>query len=168
MPRCLLPLLPLLLLAAPCLAQVKPSRESTKEERERLLETVESLEKAPLGDKADENRRWAVTFLIVASDIKVEVGNVVMAVTKPIADKKYQGMFGMHFIIACGADVVRNDGKQDILRTNTNAVKSCLTMYKSLIKDHPERKIDAMEELLKKNDKGLRAFVEENLKRRTQ
>jgi hypothetical protein len=166
MVREFLPWFVLSLLAAPCLAQEKPSRESTKEERDRVLEIVSRVERDPLNAEAKKDQRWAVKFLAEASDIQVMISDVVIALMEKVPEKnEYRSLLFGQYLIASGADVIRNEGKSDEVRTSTYALKSCLSVYKTLTKDHPERKIEGLEELIKKNDQELKAFVQENLKK---
>ncbi len=154
----------LLALAAPCAAQLRPTTEG---ERQRLLELVSRVEQDPLGPKVKAEQQWAVNLIATASDIQVVIsGGLSVQLLRRIPEKnEYRNLLFGQFVVACGADTIRNKGKPDPVRMNLYALKSCLAVYKTLVKDHPERKIEGLDEWLKKDDAGLTKIVQEALQR---
>lgn len=151
-------LLALLVCAAPAFAQT--DAHSSPEDRQRFVSIVQSLERAPLNPGLQDDRKWALQWLMDAPDVSV---NVCADPLERVSDKNYAhaGEIVVQYTFAMAAFIIENPGKpNDPEAEQLAGVEGALNAYQSIRTAQPEDKSPALEKLLGMQNRGeLPAFV---------
>jgi carboxypeptidase Q len=136
---------------------------STPEERATAVKSARLLETDPFSKDAKKVREWFLKWLIEVPDISVEIcaGYLSPLYGKKIKDNEAELVTQMTFSSA--AFIIENPDKaNDNVAVNLAGLEGTLKMYESILKSKPNAKIDFLDQLIAKRDKGeLRAYVED-------
>jgi len=148
-------------------AQSAPQRgPSTPAERERAVAIAHKLEQAPLDKSLRPDREWAILWLIQVPDVHVKLcTNVLGDFTK--SKYKYSPEITTQLTLSSAAFVIEHPDKAgDAVAQYLAGVEGALNAYRAIIKEKPQAKSDALDELLQKQAQGtLVEFVQEQSKR---
>lgn len=151
-------LLALLACAAPAFAQTKA--QSSPEDRQRFVSIVHSLEHEPLNASLQDDRAWALQWLMDAPDVSV---NVCLDPLGSVSEKDYAHTpeIVFQYTVAMGAFIIENPAKSDDPDAQQLAgVESALNAYRSIRTAQPDDKSPALEKLLGLQSRGeLPGFV---------
>jgi len=127
------------------------ARVSTAQERQDFIKAVKLLEEDPLSDKAATLRAWAANWLDECEDIEAIVTVDLLVPVLHSKEQKFQPTIVGQFAFACGVYAIEKGKKdqQDPVERNVRALESTVRMYRNLVKDHPENKVEGMEQLVK-------------------
>jgi hypothetical protein len=168
--RLVLSLLFMLTLAAMAFAQDdqdsqdnKPKRPpSTAEERQRFAALTHKLEQTPLDKSLYKEKAWAKQWLEDVPDINVNICAPILFGVEFVAEQNnytpqlsYQATFGSATYI-----IEHPDKKNDISAQYLAGVESALKSYSVIVKNNPDAKSKALDDLLEKQKQGkLADFV---------
>jgi len=138
-------------------------RPSTPEERAAAVKSARLLETDPFSKDAEKIRKWFVTWLLAAPDISVEICPDYLAPLYGKKDKNNESELRIQMIFSIAAFIIENPDKaNDKVAANLAGLEGTLKMYESILKSKPNEKIDFLDQLIAKRDKGeLRAYVED-------
>jgi len=148
-----------------CLTVMAQSNRSpsTPEERATAVKSARLLETDPYNKDAKKVREWFLKWLIEVPDISVEIctGYLSPLYGKKIKDNEAELVTQMTFSSA--AFIIENPDKaNDKVAVNLAGLEGTLKMYESILKSKPNAKIDFLDQLIAKRDKGeLRTYVED-------
>ena len=151
-------LLALLACAAPAFAQ--SNAPSSPEDRQRVVSIAHSLERAPLDPGLQEDRSWAIKWLMDAPDVTI---NICPDAIPGMSGKDYahNGEILVQYMVAMGAFIIENPGKSnDTDAQQLAGVESALNAYRVMLTAQPNYKSPGLEKLLGLQSKGeLPGFV---------
>ncbi|MGH6615178.1 hypothetical protein [Sphingomonas sp.] len=143
-------LLATIVCAAPAFGQT--NAHSSPEDRQRFVSIVQSLERAPLNPSLQDDRKWAIQWLIDAPDVSVT------ACLDPLGGVSRESyahtpeIIGQ-YTIAMAAFIIENPGKaNDPDAQQLAGVEGALNAYRSMRTAQPAKESPALEKLL-----GLRS-----------
>jgi hypothetical protein len=145
-------------------------RRSTEQERKDFIKGAKLCEEDPLSENAAKFRAWAVKWIEEVEDVKVVMhADVILPLYKRMPeDYKFRHVIFLQYLIACGVYAIEHDPKEtDAVELCVQALQSCVAVYRAIIKDHPEHKIAAMDDLAKvADDKKLADYVKQQREKR--
>lgn len=151
-------LLALLVCATPALAQA--NAQSSPRDRQRFVAIVRNLEHTPLDPALQNDRAWAMRWLIEAPDVSV---NICLDPLDRVTDKHYAhtAEVVVQYSLAMGAFLVENPGKADDSDAQQLAgVEGALNAYRAMRAAQPDKKSPELEKLLATQSRGeLPGFV---------
>jgi hypothetical membrane protein len=143
---------------------------STPEERAKAINIARSLERDPLAKDAVANRQWLLNWIIEVPDIRFKTCAGLLS--QGVEDQyRYSAEVNQQIIFSAAAFKLEHP---DHLRDDTGAYKAgvegALRAYEMLMKSVPDAKLDFLDDLVAKRDRGeLAAHVvnlaKENCKR---
>jgi hypothetical protein len=162
MVRTLLPLAFCLLFCATVAAQ-SDRGPSTPEERATAVRSARLFETDPFNKDAKKVREWFFKWLIEIPDISVEICTDYMPALLGKKSKNNETELLMQMTFSSAAFIIENPDKaKDKVAVNLAGLEGTLKMYESILKSKPNAKIDLLDQLITKRDKGeLRAYVED-------
>ena len=129
-------------------------------DKDTLIKAAQVLEADPFNSKADDFRKWAMTYIIKTDDVSILV--CTSAIT-PLIEKKYKYANEMlaQYSIGMAAFKLTNPGNKDDSSAQVAGIESAIKAYQSMVKAKPKAQYPAIDDLIAKRDKGeLRTFVE--------
>lgn len=155
----------LLVLICMCLSLSAQQQKSpsTPEERERFVNIVHKLEQSPLDKSLQSDKEWAFRWLVEAPDVHVTI------CTAPLGDYfkqkpkyKYDGEILMLYTLSMGAFAIEQPDKaNDQIAQYVAGVTGALNAYNAILKEKPNVKSKALDDLLDKQAHGqLVEFVQ--------
>jgi hypothetical protein len=133
---------------------------SSAEDRQRFVSITRSLEQAPLNPGLNADRAWALAWVTDAPDITVNVcaqplGGLVKSDYPYTGEIVVQDMFSIAVLLIEHPETANDPNAQQLA-----GVEGALNAYHSVLKDRPEAKSSALENLLEIQSKGeLPEFV---------
>lgn len=156
---------PLALCLIFCLTVVAQSNRgpSTPDERATAVRAARLLETDPFNKDAKKVREWLLKWLIEAPDISVEICAGYLPPLYGTKNKNNEANLAMQMTFSSAAFIIENPDKaKDEVAVNLAGLEGTLKMYESILKSKPNAKIDFLDQLIAKRDKGeLRAYVED-------
>ncbi|HEY5722521.1 MAG TPA: hypothetical protein VIT45_09385 [Allosphingosinicella sp.] len=143
----------LALVCVPDAASAK-TKHSAPADLRRFIEVTRSLEQAPLGESASENREWALAWLTEAPDVSVTLctdalGGMDDGEYPHTAEIILQDSFAM------GAFAIEHPDKaNDPEAQQLAGVEGALNAYRSILRDRPEAKSAFLDKLLQTRAEG--------------
>ena len=148
-----------------CLTAVAQSDRgpSTPEERATAVKSTRLLETDPFNKDAKKVREWFLKWLIEVPDISVEMCTDYLPPLYGKKSKNNEAELVMQMTFSSAAFIIENPDKaKDKVAVNMAGLEGTLKMYESILKNKPDAKIDFLDQLIAKRDKGeLRAYVED-------
>jgi hypothetical protein len=162
MVRTLLPLAFCLLFCVTVVAQ-SDRGPSTPDERATAVRAARLLETDPFNNDAKKVREWLLKWLIETPDISVEICADYLPALYGQKNKNNAADLVMQMTFSSAAFIIENPDKaKDKVAVNLAGLEGTLKMYESILKSKPNAKIDSLDQLIAKRDKGeLRAYVED-------
>jgi hypothetical membrane protein len=143
---------------------------STPEERAKAINIARSLERDPLARDAAANRQWLLNWIIEVPDIRFK--SCAGLLNPDVGDQyRYSVEVNQQIIFSAAAFKLEHP---DHLRNDTGAYKAgvegALRAYEMLMKSVPDAKLDFLDDLVAKRDRGELAthvvnLAKENCKR---
>jgi hypothetical protein len=136
---------------------------STAEERARFVEITHKLEKNPLDAGLNDDRDWALRWLIEVPDVHAELCTNVLGTFLKEKKYPYGGEIVRQLTFSGAAFTIENPDKAaDRLAQFEAGVEGALKAYSAIVQQKPEAKSKSLEELLQKQSEGkLQDFVRE-------
>jgi hypothetical membrane protein len=127
---------------------------STPEERAKAIKVARGLERDPLAKDAAANRQWLLNWIIEVPDIRFK--SCVGLVSPDVGDQyRYSAEVNQQIIFSAAAFKLEDP---DHLRNDTGAyiagVEGALRTYEMLMKSVPDAKLDFLDDLVAKRDRG--------------
>ncbi len=133
---------------------------STPEERKRVVDLVNKLERDPLNPDLVKEREWAIQWLIDVPDVTVSVCTEVLG---PVMKTRYRyksDLFGLHTLAAASFIIQHPDKANDDVAVNLAATKSVLAAYQAIVTKDPKSRLKELDELKSTRDSGgLEGYV---------
>ncbi|MBZ5564805.1 MAG: hypothetical protein LAP13_20590 [Acidobacteriia bacterium] len=151
-------------------AQGGPQRgPSTVAEREHAVAIAHKLEEAPLDKSLRPDREWALLWLIQVPDVHVTLCLAVLGDFMK-SKYKYSPEVTAQLTLSTAAFVIEHPEKvSDVIEQYAAGVEGVLKAYKAILRDKPQAKSKALEDLLEKQSRGeLAEFIRESSKGCTQ
>jgi hypothetical protein len=145
-------LLALLVCATPAFAQT--NAHSSPEDRQRFVSIVQSLERAPLNPSLQDDRKWAIQWLMDAPDVSVTVCTDSL---EGVLTKAYTHSpdIVVQYTLAMAAFVIENPAKSnDPDAQQLAGIEGALNAYRAMRAAQPDEKSPALEKLLGMQSKG--------------
>ncbi|MEA3036958.1 MAG: hypothetical protein QOH04_2735 [Sphingomonadales bacterium] len=133
---------------------------SSPEDRQRFVAVTRNLEQAPLKPGAKADRAWALAWLTDAPDVAVTVcadtlGGVVRSRYPYAGEIVLQDTFSMAALVIEHPETANDPNAQQLA-----GVEGALNAYRSILREKPEAKSSALENLLQTRSRGeLRDFI---------
>ena len=136
---------------------------STPEERATAVKATRLLESDPFHKDAKKIREWFLHFLIEVPDISVSICTDYLSPLYGTKDKNNEAELAFQMTFARAAFMIEHpDQANDKVAVNMAGLEGTLKMYEAVLKSKPKAKIDFLDQLLGKREKGeLRAYVED-------
>jgi carboxypeptidase Q len=148
-----------------CITVVAQSNRgpSTPEERAIAVKSARLLETDPFNKDAKKAREWFLKWLIEVPDISVEMCTDYLSPLYGKKNKNNESELAIQMTISIAAFIIENPDKaKDRVTANLAGIEGTLKMYESILKSKPDAKIDFLDQLIAKRDKGeLKAYVED-------
>jgi carboxypeptidase Q len=148
-----------------CLPVVAQSNRgpSTPEERATAVKSARLLETDPFNKDAKKAREWFLKWLIEVPDISVEICTDYLSPLFGKKNKNNEAELVIQMTFSIAVFIIENPDKaKDGVAVNLAGLEGTLKMYESILKSKPDAKIDFLDQLIAKRDKGeLRAYVED-------
>lgn len=140
----------------------KPKRPpSTAEERQRFVALTRKLEQTPLDKSLYKEKAWAKQWLEDVPDININICAPILFGVEFVAEQNpylpqlsYQATFGSAAYIIEHPDKKGDTGAQYVA-----GVESALKSYSAIVKDNPDARSKALDNLLEKQKQGKLADV---------
>lgn len=159
----------LLLFSVICTAEQKQEQRgpSTAEERVRFVSIAHKFEANPLDPALAKDREWAILWLIQVPDISTKMCTDVLG--KAYNKEKYLHApeITAQMLLSSGAFIIENPDKaKDDKAQYIAGVEGVLKAYQSILREEPEAKSIALNELMQKQSEGkLVEFVRDSSKK---
>jgi hypothetical protein len=149
----------------PVLSLAQGRGPSTPAERRRAVETTRRLERDPLGEAADADRRWLLRWIVEIPDILVTSCDGPLDVLPGDESGRHGRELFVQSVFGMAAFLVENPKrKDDWVAVQTAGVESVLAAYRSLRKADPEARWAELDELAEAKQEGkLREVVKERV-----
>lgn len=136
---------------------------STPEERANAVKAARLLEAEPFYKDAKKIRGWLTTWIIEVPDISVGICTEYLPGLYGTKDKNYESELVGQMMFASAAFIIEHpDQAKDSVAVNLAGVEGTLRMYEAILKTKPNAKINTLDQLVQKREKGeLKAYVEE-------
>ena len=136
---------------------------STPEERATAVKSARLLETDPFNKDAKKVREWFLRWLIEVPDISVVMCSDYLSPLYGGKDKNNEVELAMQLTLSSAAFIIEHSEQaNDKVAVNLAGLEGTLKMYESILKSKPKAKIDFLDQLIVKRDKGeLRAYVED-------
>jgi hypothetical protein len=127
---------------------------SSQQDRERFVTITRQLERAPLDASLRADRAWAVRWLTEAPDVSVTVcadtlGGVLQS------DYPHTQEIVVQYTLSIGAHVVEHPtATNDPIAQQIAGAEGALAAYSSILRDEPDSKSPALEEMLQARARG--------------
>ena len=122
---------------------------------EKFIKASSFLEQKPLDKTAKDLRAWAITYLANTTEVRFAICS--SDLTKPLMDKtgKYNAEIFAQYTIGMAAFKLANpERKADENAAQLAGFQSALSAYKAIVKQDPQAKTAAIDDVLAKSDKG--------------
>ena len=144
----------------------KPAgKQSTPEERQRLVAIAHKLEAAPLDPALASEREWALKWIIAAPDVHVRIcTNLLSDLRRP--KYKYRSEMNEQLLISSAAFLIEHPDQAGNYRTQSiGGMEGVLKAYSAILKAEPQVTAKSLDSLLEKQRQGkLADAVEEIVK----
>jgi hypothetical protein len=140
-----------------CLTVVAQSNRgpSTPEERATAVKSARLLETDPLNKDARKVREWFLRWLIEVPDISVEICTDYLPPLYGTKNKNNEAELVTQMTFSSAAFIIENPDKaKDKVAVNLAGLEGTIKMYESILKSKPNAKIDFLDQLIAKRDKG--------------
>jgi hypothetical protein len=136
---------------------------STPEERATAVKAARLLESDPFNKDAKKMREWFLLWLIEVPDISVEICTDYLTPLFGTKDKNNEAELATQMTYSSAAFMIEHPEQvRDKVAVNLAGLEGTLKMYESVLKSKPKAKIDFLDQLLTKRDKGeLKSYVKD-------
>jgi hypothetical protein len=127
---------------------------SSPADRQRFVSVTRNLEQAPLKPGLKADREWALEWLTDAPDVAVSVcgntlGGLLQSDYPYAAEIVFQDMFSMAVLVIEHPETANDPNAQQLA-----GVEGALNAYRSILRDKPQAKSPALENLLQTQSRG--------------
>ncbi|MBS1808617.1 MAG: hypothetical protein JST84_10540 [Acidobacteria bacterium] len=148
-----------------CLTVMAQSKRgpSTSEERATAVKAARLLESDPFHKDAKKVREWFLMWLIEVPDISVEICTDYLSPLFGTKNKNNEAELATQMTYSSAAFMIEHpEQAKDKVAVSLAGLEGTLKMYQSILNSKPKAKIDFLDQLLVKREKGeLRAYVED-------
>lgn len=159
----------MLLFLSLCAAQQgqKQRGPSTAEERARFVSIAHEYEVNPLDPAVKKDQEWAILWLIEVPDIHTKLCTDALGKAYNKENYTYAPTIVTQMLLSSGAFVIENPEKaKDDKAQYLAGVEGVLKAYQSIIKEQPQTRSKALDDLLQKQSQGeLPDFVRDAAKK---
>ena len=150
---------------SPAVPDKPAGKQSTPEERQRLVAIAHKLEAAPLDPALAPEREWALKWIIAAPDVHVRIcTNLLSDLRRP--KYKYRSEMNEQLLISSAAFLIEHPDQAGNYRTQSiGGMEGVLKAYSAILKAEPQVTAKSLDSLLEKQRQGkLADAVEEIVK----
>ena len=148
-----------------CLTVVAQNKRgpSTPEERATAIKVARLLESDPFHKDAKKAREWFLLWLIEVPDISVEICTDYLSGLYGSKNKNNESELVTQMTYSEAAFMIEHpEQAKDKVAVSLAGLEGTLKMYEAILKSKPKAKIDFLDQLITKRDKGeLKAYVED-------
>lgn len=130
------------------------------EDRQHFVSVTRALEQSPLNPSLKADRVWALEWLVDAPEVEVTIcanmmGALVRSKYRYVGEILIQNMFSMAALVIEHPETANDPNAQQMA-----GVEGALNAYRSILRDEPEARSAALEDLLQTQARGeLAGFV---------
>jgi hypothetical protein len=146
-------------------AEKGAQKQSTPEDRQRLVAVAHKLEAAPLDQTLGPDRAWAVQWAVAAPDVPVRTCTSLLAdLRRP--RYKYRSQMMDQLLISSAAFLLEHPEQgQSIAAQSVGGMEGVLKAYTAILKADPQATAKPLDDLLQKQKEGkLAETVQEMVK----
>jgi hypothetical protein len=150
---------------SPAVPHKPAEKQSTPEERQRLVAIAHKLEAAPLDPALASEREWALKWIIAAPDVHVRIcTNLLSDLRRP--KYKYRSEMNEQLLISSAAFLIEHPDQAENYRAQSiGGMEGVLKAYSAILKAEPQVTAKSLDSLLEKQRQGkLADAVEEIVK----
>ena len=140
--------------ASPAVPKEPAGKQSTPEDRQRLVAIAHKLEAAPLDPALAPEREWALKWTVAAPDVHVRIcTNLLSDLRRP--KYKYRSEMNEQLLISSAVFLIEHPDQAENYRAQSiGGMEGVLKAYSAILKAEPQATAKSLDSLLEKQRQG--------------